>query len=171
MTLQYVVLILSLFQHGANALSDRAEPGTEDACPVKRSLYKIIWSCVATTIICAWVSVHPNVPPSGYWKGLSRRVKMMIWTIIAPELILAWAVRQWFAAWEIRDTVNGSEEGWLTGIKQTIQGWFKRGTPGEKCRSIACVLWTETVASVEQMDYGAWSPCCDGWDQHRRPIS
>ena len=45
-----------------------------------------------------------------------------------------WAVRQWFAAWEIRDAVNGLEEGWLTRFKQTIQGWFKRGTsPGEKC--------------------------------------
>src|SRR5260221_14447745 len=92
-----------------------------------------------TTIICAWVSVHPNVPPSGYWKGLWRRVKMMIWTIIAPELILAWAVRQWFAAWEIRDTVNGSKECWLAVFKQTTQGWFKRGTEGEKCRSISCV--------------------------------
>jgi len=138
MSLQYVVLILSLLQHGADAFSSRAEPGTEDACPSKRSLYKIIWSCLSTTIICAWVSVHPNVPPSGYWKGLWRRVKMMIWTIIAPELILAWAVRQWFAAWEIRDIVNGSDEGWLTGFKQTIQGWFKRGTEGEKCRLIAC---------------------------------
>jgi len=35
----------------------------------------------------------------------------MFWTVVAPELILAWAVRQWFAAWEIRDTVNGSPEG------------------------------------------------------------
>src|SRR5258705_9876175 len=142
MSLQHVLLILSLFQHGANALIDhssRAEPGTEDACIVKRSLYKIVWSCVLTTIICAWVSVHPNVPPSGYWKGLWQRVQMMIWAIIAPELILAWAVRQWFGAWEIRDTVNGSEEGWLAGIKQTIQGWFRRGTEGEKCRLIACV--------------------------------
>src|SRR5258708_16490019 len=137
MSLEYVVIILSLFQHGADALSNRAEPGTEDACPVKRSLYKIVWSCVSTTIICAWVSVHPNVPPSGYWKGLWRRVQMMIWTIIAPELILALAVKQWVAAWEIRDTVNGSEEGWLAGIQQTVQGWFKRGTPGEKHSSIA----------------------------------
>ena len=32
----------------------------------------------------------------------------MFWTVVAPELILAWAVRQWFAAWEIRDTVNGA---------------------------------------------------------------
>ena len=137
MSMQYVVLILSLFQHGADALSGRAEPATEDACLVKRSLYKIVRNCVLTTIICAWVSVHPNVPPSGYWKGLSRWVKMMIWTIIAPELILAWAVRQWFAAWEIRDTVNGSEEGWLTWFKQTIKDRFRRGTPGEKRRSIA----------------------------------
>jgi len=37
----------------------------------------------------------------------------MIWTIIAPELVLAWAVRQWFAAREIRDAVNGSSEGAL----------------------------------------------------------
>ncbi len=143
MSLQYAVVVFSLFQYGADALpialSNRAEPGTEDVCPFKRSLYKIVWSCVSTTIICAWVSVHPNVPPSGYWKGLWRRVQMMIWTIIAPELILAWAVRQWFAAWEIRDTVNGSEEGWVTGIKQTIQGWFRRGTPGEKCRLIESV--------------------------------
>jgi len=36
---------------------------------------------------------------------------MMFWTIIAPELILAWAVRQWYAAWEIRDAVNGIDEG------------------------------------------------------------
>jgi len=144
MSLQYAVVVFSLFQYGADALpivlSSRAKTATEDACPPVRSLYQIVWSCVLTTIICAWVSVHPNVPPSGYWKGLSRRVKMMIWTIIAPELILAWAVRQWFAAWEIRDTVNGMEEGLLTGIKQTIQGWFRRGTsPGENCRSIACV--------------------------------
>src|SRR5258708_37160373 len=126
MSLRYVLAFSSLFQYGADALpivlSSRAEPATEDAGPVKRSLYKIVWSCVLTTIICAWVSVHPNVPPSGYWKGLWRRVQMMIWTIIAPELILAWAVRQWFAAWEIRDTVNGSEEGWLAGIQQTVQG-------------------------------------------------
>jgi len=141
MSLQYVVLVLSLFKHAADALpivlSSRAEPGTDDS-PTKRSLYKIVWSCVLTTIICAWVSVHPNVPPSGYLRGLRRRMAMMIWTIIAPELILAWAVRQWFAAWEIRDSVNGLEEGWLTWLKQAIQGWFRRGTsPGERFKLIA----------------------------------
>ena len=30
----------------------------------------------------------------------------MFWAIVAPELVLAWAVRQWFAAREIKDIYN-----------------------------------------------------------------
>ena len=47
---------------------------------------------------------------------------MMFWTIIAPELILAWAVRQWYGAWEIKDTVNGSEESLFGESKRTVEG-------------------------------------------------
>src|SRR6266511_427564 len=119
MLLQYAaaVLLFLLIPQGAQAMievSSRAEPAIECICPEKRTLFNVAWSCVLTTIICAWVSVHPNVPPSGQWRGLWRRLKMMFWTIVAPELILAWAVRQWYAAWEIRDTVNGTEEGELS---------------------------------------------------------
>ena len=46
---------------------------------------------------------------------------MMFWTIIAPELIFGWAVRQWFAAWEIRDTVNGTDEGEVKIIQVTVK--------------------------------------------------
>ena len=49
--------------------------------------------------------MHPNVPPRGLG-GLMARVKLMFWTIVAPELVLAWAVRQWFAAREITDIYN-----------------------------------------------------------------
>ena len=86
----------------------RAEPPPDTICPLKRSLLSITWSCLSTIIICAWVSVHPNVPSSGRWGALRRRLKMMFWTVIAPELTLAWAMRQWFGAWEIMDAVNGT---------------------------------------------------------------
>ncbi len=33
--------------------------------------------------------------------------------VIAPELVLAWAVRQWFAAREIRDAYNERQPGML----------------------------------------------------------
>jgi len=35
----------------------------------------------------------------------------MFWMIVAPELVLAWAVRQFFAARDIRDTYNESHPG------------------------------------------------------------
>lgn len=71
-----------------------------------RTLFSVTWSCVLTVTICAWTSVHPNVPPQGRMGGLFARVKLMFWTIVAPELVLAWAVRQWFAARKIRDIYN-----------------------------------------------------------------
>ena len=38
-------------------------------------------------------------------------MKLMFWMIIAPELVLAWAVRQFFAAKDIRDIYNKCREG------------------------------------------------------------
>jgi len=69
----------------------------------------------------------------------------MIWTIIAPELVLAWAVRQWFAAKEIRDTVNGTSEGALeanddqglfTGLVMTVKEWFAKENMSGQAYSI-----------------------------------
>ncbi|KAJ6449591.1 hypothetical protein C8R45DRAFT_884006 [Mycena sanguinolenta] len=61
-----------------------------------RTLFSIVWGCLATIFACTWVSVHPNVPPPGqsslqlYW----RRLKMMLIGIIAPELMVGFAARQ-----------------------------------------------------------------------------
>ena len=71
-----------------------------------RTLVSMAGSCILTIFICAWTSVHPNVLPQSSMGGLLARIKLMFWTIVAPELVLAWAVRQWFAAKEIRDMYN-----------------------------------------------------------------
>ena len=72
----------------------------------KRTLFGIVWSCVLTVMICAWTSVHPNIPPTTRGIAFWKRIGMMFWALIAPELILAWAVRQRFAASHIRDQYN-----------------------------------------------------------------
>lgn len=72
----------------------------------QRTLFGIIWICLATIILCAWTAVHPNVPPRNKWKAQWIRLKLMFWMVIAPELVLAWAVRQFFAAKDIRDRYN-----------------------------------------------------------------
>ena len=82
--------------------------------PQRRTLFSVAWSCLLTVFICAWTSVHPNVPPRSQGLGILRRVKLMFTTVVAPELILAWAIRQWFAAREIRDVYNNSFRGALS---------------------------------------------------------
>ncbi|KAF9480162.1 hypothetical protein BDN70DRAFT_640829 [Pholiota conissans] len=69
-------------------------------CPNTRSVWDIIWSCAATVFACSWVSVHPNIPAPGKkeWEVLLMRLELMVWTIIAPEMMILWAIRQWLGA-------------------------------------------------------------------------
>ncbi|KAJ6494184.1 hypothetical protein C8R45DRAFT_1212269 [Mycena sanguinolenta] len=65
-----------------------------------RTLFSVVWGCLATIFACTWVSVHPNVPPPNqnslqlFW----RRLKMMLIAIIAPEVIVGFAARQFFGS-------------------------------------------------------------------------
>ena len=73
----------------------------------QRTLFNIVWGCVSTTIICAWAAIHPNIPPrEGPLKGTLRRLELMFWTIVAPEILPAWALNQLLAAMTVRDIYN-----------------------------------------------------------------
>ncbi|KDR70368.1 hypothetical protein GALMADRAFT_103163 [Galerina marginata CBS 339.88] len=93
----------------------------ECICPNTRSQLDIIWSCLATIFICTWVSVHPNIPALGEprWKKVFRRVELMVWSIIAPELIISWAARQWADARRLSRKYK--EYGWTTSHGYFIQ--------------------------------------------------
>ncbi|KIM43027.1 hypothetical protein M413DRAFT_26234 [Hebeloma cylindrosporum] len=78
-------------------------------CQGHRSLFDIIWSCLATMFACSWIAIHPNVPaPGDGWLTVGlRRLKMMFWAILAPELIVIWAMRQWLSAREVKKRFEG----------------------------------------------------------------
>lgn len=75
-----------------------------------RTVLDILWSCLATTFACTWVSVHPNVPfrGEGEWMLRFRRVYLMFFSILAPEFMILWAFKQWRGAVMIREAVNGA---------------------------------------------------------------
>ncbi|KAF9475084.1 hypothetical protein BDN70DRAFT_958075 [Pholiota conissans] len=75
-------------------------------------MWDILWGCLATIFACSWVSVHPNIPPASakWWKVGLIRLELMIWTIIAPELIMFWAARQWMGARQVAKRYK--ERGW-----------------------------------------------------------
>ncbi|KZP19170.1 hypothetical protein FIBSPDRAFT_744398 [Athelia psychrophila] len=65
-----------------------------------RSLVGIITSCLATIFACVWVAVHPNVPgPKQSWTSRKiESIKVVVVTLLVPEWVLAWAVRQFLRA-------------------------------------------------------------------------
>ncbi|KDR79743.1 hypothetical protein GALMADRAFT_62095 [Galerina marginata CBS 339.88] len=93
----------------------------ECICANTRLRWDIVWSCLATIFVCTWVSVHPNIPALGepWWKKLIRRLELMIWSIIAPELILFWAAQQWAAARKLARKYK--EHRWTTSHGYFIQ--------------------------------------------------
>jgi hypothetical protein len=79
-------------------------------CPAdQRSLWDILWSCLATIFACSWVSIHPNIPaPSeSSWRIFLRRLELMFWAVIGPEMIIAWAFRQWSGARNLERLYKG----------------------------------------------------------------
>jgi hypothetical protein len=74
-----------------------------------RSLWDIIRSCALTIFLCTWVSVHPNIPsPEEGWPRVTlRRVGLMLATLVVPEAIIAWALRQRLAAGRLAKTYKG----------------------------------------------------------------
>ena len=97
---------------GTSHLTSRDE-STDTMCVdgcAKRTLFSIIWTCILTTIICVWTTVHPNIPPQESWlKGTLRQIRLMLCAIIAPEILPSWALKQMVAAWAVKDLYNNRE--------------------------------------------------------------
>ncbi|KAJ4500985.1 hypothetical protein C8R41DRAFT_807559 [Lentinula lateritia] len=77
-----------------------------------RTFLQIFWSCISVLVACTWVSVHPNLPApnEGFWRILWRKISLMIVALIAPEMLVLWAARQWYAARKLTRRCKGWTE-------------------------------------------------------------
>jgi hypothetical protein len=68
----------------------------ENALSNTRTIWNIVCSCFSTLFACAWIAVHPNIPAPGDspWKIFRRRMMIMTFVLLAPELVIIWAARQ-----------------------------------------------------------------------------
>jgi hypothetical protein len=78
-----------------------------------RTIWNIIWSSLVTLFACIWVAVHPNVPAfgDGTLEKLRQRAKLLLTAIIAPEIIIMFAMRQWICARNAMQSTFGKGEG------------------------------------------------------------
>lgn len=65
-----------------------------------RTLGNIMSSCLISILACVYVAVHPNIPgPTQSRLSTSvESLKVVLLTLLAPEWVLAWAVRQFINA-------------------------------------------------------------------------
>ena len=78
-----------------------------------RTVWSIVWSCLATLFACSLVAVHPNVPRATDSDALilGRRLATMGYMLFAPELVIYWAAAQHFSAKEIAKEIAAKYPG------------------------------------------------------------
>ncbi|KAF7372500.1 hypothetical protein MVEN_00111800 [Mycena venus] len=61
-----------------------------------RTLSNVIWSCITTIFACIWTAIHRNIPGPNQsrFHSLVEKGKIILVTLLVPEWVLAWAVRQ-----------------------------------------------------------------------------
>jgi hypothetical protein len=91
-----------------------------DQCPPSadrdtRSIWNILWSSLVTLFACIWVAVHPNVPAfaDGTLAKLKQRAKLLLTAVIAPEIIIMFAMRQWVCARDVMQSEFARGEGFV----------------------------------------------------------
>ncbi|KAF8802859.1 hypothetical protein BYT27DRAFT_7260623 [Phlegmacium glaucopus] len=119
----------------------------------QRTEWNIIWSCFATLFACSWISVHPNIPaPSdSSTRIFVRRLMIMGCTLIAPEMLIIWAARQWYAAHDIAK--RHEDRGWTTthGFFASMGGFmlYEDGVMTENLK----IEKLETLVAWRQIDW------------------
>ncbi|KAK0471328.1 hypothetical protein IW261DRAFT_1512674 [Armillaria novae-zelandiae] len=106
-TLMVVVVPLLI----AHASGSQISPSSDDGEPVctgdRRTLWSIVWSCIATIFVCTWIAIHPDVPGHNVTTNAAissaiDRAKLMVLAVLAPEIIVGWAAQQFATAWRLR---------------------------------------------------------------------
>ncbi|TFK57961.1 hypothetical protein BDN72DRAFT_966449, partial [Pluteus cervinus] len=87
-----------------------------------RTLVDIVRSCVLTVAACVYRAIHPNVPDpkAGPCKVQYERLKVTIYALLAPEMVIFWAIRQRMGARLIVRNVNKAFEKKNIGIRWTM---------------------------------------------------
>ncbi|KAJ7136914.1 hypothetical protein C8R44DRAFT_607810, partial [Mycena epipterygia] len=111
----FLIVLVYLSRNSSLAQGHTLDPrGPSDSCDdinSCRTLFDIVWGCLTTIFACTWVSVHQNIPPPDQgWMSLHlRKLRMMLVTIISPEVVPLVAARRFLTALYISKEFNVSK--------------------------------------------------------------
>ena len=75
-----------------------------------RTTWNIVWSSLLTIFACTWLAIHPNIPApnDSFIRVKLRRMLLMGVGLLAPELIILWAMRQQAIARHLAELYKGT---------------------------------------------------------------
>jgi len=93
----------------SSSIGDPSVPSTCDDINSCRTLWGIIYSCVATIFACVYLALHPNVPDPTHtkWRVRVVRVCSAFIAFLVPEIVVMGAASQWWAVWEDKTPFQG----------------------------------------------------------------
>lgn len=68
--------------------------------PNGRGTFEILWTCIQTVVLCAWVSVCVNIPAPGFgaWDVVRDKFHFVLLTLLGPEIVIIIAYGQYLSA-------------------------------------------------------------------------
>ncbi|KAF8644711.1 hypothetical protein AX16_008313 [Volvariella volvacea WC 439] len=80
----------------------------------RRTVFDILYSCLGVIFLCTYIAIHHNIPDQNdLWvKKTIFKVQTMIYAMLAPEVVIMWALRQRIMAAEIAGHRWNREHNW-----------------------------------------------------------
>ncbi|KAF8645293.1 hypothetical protein AX16_007930 [Volvariella volvacea WC 439] len=77
-----------------------------------RTIFDILYSCIGVILLCTYISIHHNIPDQNdSWARVTwLKFRTTLYALIAPEIMIMWAIRQWIMARRIAK--DNQDRGW-----------------------------------------------------------
>ncbi|KAF8648114.1 hypothetical protein AX16_006398 [Volvariella volvacea WC 439] len=80
----------------------------------ERTIFDILYSCLGVIFLCTYISIHHNIPDQNdsWTRKTWLKLRTMLYAMLAPEVVIVWALRQRIMAGEIANSEWGKGQGW-----------------------------------------------------------
>ncbi|KAF8649493.1 hypothetical protein AX16_005762 [Volvariella volvacea WC 439] len=100
-----------------------------------RTIFDILYGCLGVIFLCTYLSIHHNIPDQNdtWAKRVLVKIRTTIYAMLAPELVIMWALRQRITAEEIVNSEFGRRHKWTRAHAFFLQmgGLVRRNDKGE----------------------------------------
>ena len=93
----------------SSSIGNSSAPSACDDINSCRTLWSIIYGCIATIFACTYLALHPNVPDPRHtqWRIRAARICSVFMAFFVPEFVVAGAASQWWAVRKDKTSFQG----------------------------------------------------------------